>query len=240
MAISNNVKWGKNDEVKLRNIVKRFNAKVTRVSKKHPEIAYLQPPKISVKGIRETLKGISRKEINWTLKKYENYLRKGAELPYTTKQGVNTTVWQKKEIDRAVRTINARNKALIKKYEPSTYKGTMGTIEQNNLKPRKNRVQQLLPKDWGRYVENLEKQLYRMSDNVRQGIYMENYLKALDNVLGENNPVTEYVKKNVSPAQLEEFYYNEPLLQIDYIYSPDEAQEIIKTMLERFSLLLSQ
>ena len=65
MAVSNNVKWGKNDEVKLRNIVKRFNAKVTRVSKKHPEIAYLQPPKISVKGIRETLKGISRKEINW-------------------------------------------------------------------------------------------------------------------------------------------------------------------------------
>ena len=47
--------------------------------------------------------------------KLERFLRKGAEMPYTTKSGVATTVWQKKEIDNTFRAINAKRRAERKK-----------------------------------------------------------------------------------------------------------------------------
>lgn len=235
MPKSNIAKWRKVDEVRLKRLVKNFNAKIRRIEKNRPEIAALQPPKENLKALRETLKGMSRVDINYQLKKMENYLKKGAELPYTTKQDVNTTVWEKKEIDRAVRTINARNKALIQKYEPSTTKGTMGTIERNNLQPRKNRVNTIQPKDYNRYVSNLFKQVMQ-NDVERNERYKENFLKAVENIMGENSKLYQVVK-NMDSDLLTKYYYTEPLLQLTFVYDPKDAEEIENLMLERLEQL---
>lgn len=235
MPKSNIAKWRKADEAKLKKLVKNLNAKIRRIEKNRPEIAALQPPKENLKALRESLKGMSRVDINYQFKKMENYLKKGAELPYTTKQGVNTTVWEKKEIDRAVRTINARNKALIQRYEPSTTKGTMGTIERNNLQPRKNRVNTIQPKDYNRYVSNLFKQVMQ-NDAERNEQYKENFLKAVENVMGENSKLYQVVK-NMDSALLTKYYYTEPLLQLTFVYDPKDAEEIENLMLERLEQL---
>ena len=235
MPKSNIAKWRSVDEARLKRLVKNFNAKIRRIEKNRPEIAALQPPKENLKALRETLKGMSRVDINYQFKKMENYLKKGAELPYTTKQGVNTTVWEKKEIDRAVRTINARNKALIQKYEPSTTKGTMGTIERNNLQPRKNRVNTIQPKDYNRYVSNLFKQVMQ-NDVERNERYKENFLKAVENIMGENSKLYQVVK-NMDSALLTKYYYTEPLLQLTFVYDPKDAEEIENLMLERLEQL---
>lgn len=235
MPKSNIAKWRKADEARLKRLVKNFNSKIRRIEKNRPEIAALQPPKENLKALRETLKGMSRVDINYQFKKMENYLKKGAELPYTTKQGVNTTVWEKKEIDRAVRTINARNKALIQKYEPSTTKGTMGTIERNNLQPRKNRVNTIQPKDYNRYVSNLFKQVMQ-NDAERNERYKENFLKAVENIMGENSKLYQVVK-NMDSALLTKYYYTEPLLQLTFVYDPKDAEEIENLMLERLEQL---
>lgn len=235
MPKSSIAKWRKVDEVRLKNLVKRFNAKIRRVEKNRPELSALQPPKENLKALRETLKGMSRVDINYQFKKMENYLKKGAELPYTTKQGVNTTVWEKKEIDRAVRTLNARNKALIQKYEPSTTKGTMGTIERNNLQPRKNRVNTIQPKDYNRYVSNLFKQVMQ-NDVERNERYKENFLKAVENIMGENSKLYQVVK-NMDSDLLTKYYYTEPLLQLTFVYDPKDAEEIENLMLERLEQL---
>lgn len=235
MPKSNIAKWRSVDEARLKRLVKNFNAKIRRIEKNRPEIAALQPPKENLKALRETLKGMSRVDINYQFKKMENYLKKGAELPYTTKQGVNTTVWEKKEIDRAVRTINARNKALIQKYEPSTTKGTMGTIERNNLQPRKNRVNTIQPKDYNRYVSNLFKQVMQ-NDAGRNERYKENFLKAVENIMGENSKLYQVVK-NMDSGLLTKYYYTEPLLQLTFVYDPKDAEEIENLMLERLEQL---
>lgn len=235
MPKSNIAKWRSVDEARLKRLVKNFNAKIRRIEKNRPEIAALQPPKENLKALRETLKGMSRVDINYQFKKMENYLKKGAELPYTTKQGVNTTVWEKKEIDRAVRTINARNKALIQKYEPSTTKGTMGTIERNNLQSRKNRVNTIQPKDYNRYVSNLFKQVMQ-NDAGRNERYKENFLRAVENIMGENSKLYQVVK-NTDSALLTKYYYTEPLLQLTFVYDPKDAEEIENLMLERLEQL---
>lgn len=238
MPKSNIAKWRKADEAKLKKLVKNFNAKIRRVEKNRPEIAVLQPPRENLKALRESLKGMSRIDINYQFKKMENYLKKGAELPYTTKQGVNTTVWEKKEIERAVRTINARNKAIIKKYEPSTTKGTMGTIERNNLQPRKNRVNTIQPKDYGKYVSNLFKQVLK-NDGERNERYKENFLKAVANIMGENSKLFKMVSK-IDAELLTKYYYTEPLLQLTFVYDPKEAEDIENIMIERIEQLQAQ
>ena len=235
MSKSNIAKWRSVDEARLKRLVRNFNSKIRRIEKNRPEIAAIQPPKENLKALRETLKGMSRVDINYQFKKMENYLKKGAELPYTTKQGVNTTVWEKKEIDRAVRTINARNKVLIQKYEPSTTKGTMGTIERNNLQPRKNRVNTIQPKDYNRYVSNLFKQVMQ-DDAGRNERYKTNFLKAVENIMGENSKLYQVVK-NMDSALLTKYYYTEPLLQLTFVYDPKDAEEIENLMLERLDQL---
>ena len=235
MANSSVAKWRKSDEVKLKKLVKNFNAKIRRIEKNRPEIAPLQPSKENLKALRETLKGMSRVDINYQFKKMENYLKRGAELPYTTKQGVNTTVWEKKEVDRAIRTINARNKALIQKYEPSTTKGTMGTIERNNLQPRKNRINTIQPKDYNKYVSNLFKQVMQ-SETGRNERYKVNFLKAIENIMGENSKLYQVVK-NIDSALLTKYYYTEPLLQLTFVYDPKDAEEIENIMIERLEQL---
>lgn len=225
------VKWREVDEAKLKNLVKRFNAKVARNVKKGGLIAEVQPAPIKTAELRETLKAISRRDVNYTFQKLENYLRKGAEMPYTTKKGVNTTVWQKKEIDRAIRTINARNKKELSEYEIGPYTGTIGTIERSNMRPRKNRVQTLEPRDWNKYVRNLDRQVYGTNVDIKGAIYKRNFLKAIVSTFGEGSKLYQAISR-IPPNKLREYYYTDPILNIQFISDPKEAEEIQQKMLD--------
>ena len=61
-----NIRWNENQNAELRKAVKNFNAKITRLEKKHPEIKNALPEKVSVKAMKEligTRKDLQR-EIN--------------------------------------------------------------------------------------------------------------------------------------------------------------------------------
>lgn len=232
MPNAGKVRWREADEAKLKNLVKRFNAKVARNVKKGGLIAEVQPAPIKTAELRETLKAISRRDVNYTFQKLENYLRKGAEMPYTTKKGVNTTVWQKKEIDRAIRTINARNRKELSDYEIGPYKGNIGTIERSNMRPRKNRVQTLEPKDWDRYVERLDRQVYATNISAKSARYKENFLKAIETTFGSNSKLYQAIRK-IPPEMLHEYYYTDPILTVQFVSDPREAEEIQRRMLDR-------
>ena len=156
--------------------------------------------------------------------KLERYLRKGAELPYTTKSGVNTTVWQKKEIDNAFRAINAQRKALLKKYNPSQYTGTMGAIEEYGIKPRENTVQRIEPKNWDSYVENIQNQAREINFIRKQELYKQNFLKGVQNVFGRGRLYNRLM--GINSEKLVELYFTNPIISIGFIYDPKEAEEI--------------
>ena len=111
----------------------------------------------------------------------------------------------------------------------------MGTIERNNLQPRKNRVNTIQPKDYKRYVANLFKQVMQ-NDAGRNERYKENFLKAVENIMGENSKLYQVVK-NMDSALLTKYYYTEPLLQLTFVYDPKDAEEIENLMLERLEQL---
>lgn len=219
------IKWRKADERLLRDTINKFNRKVRRVRATKPEIASIQPETIRSKDIIPELKNLPRSEFNRIINKYKRYLRRGAEGIYTTKQGVNTTLWQKNEIDIAFRTINRRRNIERKKHEPSTYKGTMGSEKELNLRPRKNTVQSILPKNWNEFVSGIERQVVRENREVRYSQYKANYLKAVENILGVNSPVYKRIE-SMSAEMVVKAYYTNPILQLSFIYDPIEQSEI--------------
>lgn len=178
-----NIKWRESDEKELAKAVRKFNAKRTRLLKQVPELEEFLPAKISTKEIRERVK--TRRDFKNELNSIERFMRKGAEKPIVTKEGIKTTAYEKKEIEFKVRAINARRAAERKRANVSTEKGTMGTIRENNLKPKQVDINKVKKSDWEKFKESVEKQARDSYFQDKYERYKENFMKGLENAFGE-------------------------------------------------------
>ena len=212
MAESNKIRWRSIDQKAVTNIARRFNAKITRVMKAHPDWAENLPERINVKELSEELRSGTRREFNREMAKLERFLRKGAEMPYTTKSGVATTVWQKKEIDNTFRAINAKRRAERKKLDPSIFKGNLHSI------------QEITPKYWKEFVRNLDYQLEQEYKD-KSNIYKMNLLKAISNILGEKSELYNLVSQ-VAPERIKRFADTSSLISISFLYEPLDPEDI--------------
>lgn len=231
-----NIKWRESDEKALAKAVRKFNAKRTRLIKQVPELEEFLPSKISTKEIRERVK--TRRDLKNELNSIERFMRKGAEKPIITKEGIKTTVYEKKEISLKVRAINQRRAAELKKAAPSTEKGTMGTIRENNLKPKQYDIDKIKKSDWKKFVESVEKQSKDSYASDRYDRYKENFIKGLENAFGEKGSELIEIAKQIDSETLTQMYYDDPILQIDFIYDPLEMQVKIDAMEEHLTTYL--
>lgn len=231
-----NIKWRESDEKALTKAVRKFNAKRTRLINQVPELEEFLPSKISTKKIRERVK--TRRDLKNELNSIERFMRKGAEKPIITKKGIKTTVYEKKEISLKVRAINQRRAAELKKAAPSTEKGTMGTIRENNLKPKQYDIDKIKKSDWKKFVESVEKQSKDSYASDRYDRYKENFIKGLENAFGEKGSELIEIAKQIDGETLTQMYYDDPILQIDFIYDPLEMQVKIDAMEEHLTAYL--
>lgn len=232
-----NIKWRDSDRKALAIAVRKFNAKRTRLLKQVPELEDFLPKKASVKDIKDSVR--TRRDFNNELKSLERFLVKGAEKPIVTKEGVKTTQYQKREIQIKVNAINARKRAELKKAAPSTEKGTMGTIRENNLLPKNADINKVRKSDWAKYVESVEKQSKDSYSDERIERYKENYLKGLETAFGEKGNRIKQLVSQLSGDVLMDMYYNDPVLQLDFIYDPLEMEVRIEAMEEHLQEYLN-
>lgn len=228
-----NIKWRDTDEKELAKAVRKFNAKRTRLLKQVPELEEFLPPKASTKEIRKSVQ--TRRDLKNELNALERFMRKGAEKPIVTKEGIKTTAYEKKEIAIKVRSINQRRAAELKKAAPSTEKGTMGTIRENNLKPKKYDIDKIKKSDWKNFVESVEKQARDSYFQGKYERYKENFMKGLENAFGEKGRELQEIATQISAERLTQMYYDDPILQIDFIYDPLEMQVKIDAMKEHLT-----
>lgn len=225
-----NIKWRKSDREKISNTVRQFNAKITRTLKKHPEFAPYLPEKITVKEL--TAKIETRKDFNREVNSLARFLKKGAEKPLTSKSGIKTTTWERKEIGYKVAQINRQRTIEKKRANVSTYKGTMGTIKANNLSPKKFNIDKMRPQEWDKFLETVEKQIKSNYNYDKMVRYKENYIKGLFNVFGtKGNDIAKLVE-NIPPEAFTDLFYNDPVLQLDFIYDPLEVDLKIESIIE--------
>lgn len=227
-----NIKWRKSDREKISNTVRQFNAKITRTLKKHPEFAPYLPEKITVKELTANIE--TRKDFNREVNSLSRFLKRGSEKPFTSKSGIKTTIWERKEIGYKVAQINRQRTIEKKRAKVSTYKGTMGSIQANNLNPKKYNIDKIRPQEWDKFIETVEKQVKSNYNYDKMERYKENYIKGLYNVFGaKGNDITRIVE-NIPPDEFTDLFYNDPVLQLDFIYDPIEVDLKIESIIEHF------
>lgn len=227
-----NIKWRKSDKEKISNTVRQFNAKITRTLKKHPEFAPYLPKKITVKELTANIR--TRKDFNREVNSLSRFLKRGAEKPYTSKSGVKTTTWERTEIGYKVAQINRQRMIERKRANVSTYKGTMGSIQANNLNPKKYNIDKIRPQEWDKFIETVEKQVKSNYNYDKMERYKENYIKGLYNVFGAKGNDIIGIVENIPSDKFTDLFYNDPVLQLDFIYDPIEVDLKIESIIEHF------
>lgn len=226
------IRWRKSDREKISKTVRQFNAKITRTLKKHPEFAPYLPEKITVKELTEKIG--SRKDFNREVNSLSRFLKRGAEKPYTSKSGIKTTTWERREIGYKVAQINRQRTIERKRANVSTYKGTMGSIQANNLNPKKYNIDKIRPQEWDKFIETVEKQVKSNYSYEKMERYKENYIKGLYNVFGTKGSDIIGIVENIPPDEFTDLFYNDPVLQLDFIYDPIEVDLKIESIIEHF------
>lgn len=232
MSKSNSISWRKQDTKKLANVVRTFNAKITRTLKKNPELAQFLPERLTTSEIKERIN--TRADFNRELKSYQRFMKKGAEMPLLSEQGIMTTAWEKREIGLKVAQINRARTLERKRADVSTEKGTMGSIEGNMLIPKAYNFDKIKKSDWEHYKQSVFKQAKSTYFDEKYIKYRENYIVAIQNVFGSmGDDIIEKVLK-IDPKTFTKMYYDDPVLQIDFIYDPHELEFVHENILEHF------
>lgn len=228
---SRSYKLSEADRERVKKAVRRFSEKRKKVQRERPEIARYQPEVPTTREIVADLKGKTQEALEYKLAALSRYLEEGAEDIYMTESGVITTNYQMDEIRRGIEQANKERDKLRARNRASTYTGTMGTLRDNALKPRKNKAEVIGQKHWQEYASSVERLALGRSDEERERVYKKNFLKALEGAFGDKGgPYGRELYKRIknTPLALYQDYYDiDPILTIEFAYDPLHAQQVI-------------
>lgn len=236
MPRSSKISWNDRQVKELRRQVKRFNAKITRTARKSPELVDFLPDKLSVKQLRQTIKNAN--DLKLISARVDRAFKKGAFQPILTEQGVRTTKYEVREISLGVQRINRRRAKELAQANPNTEKGTMGTVRENNLQPKRFNPNSIKQSDWDKFVQAVERQSMNSYTDEKIERYKENYLRALQNAFGASAEELIEKLRNVPAKTIYQQFYDNPNLQIGFIYDPLEASLILETLNDTWGEIL--
>ncbi len=115
------IRWQKSDSEELNRAVKNFNAKITRIEKKNPELKNALPEKVSAKQLKELIN--TRQDLKRELNALKRFTDKNNRIGKTedgSYEGITIfgdyktkiTKWQEKEINRRLTNINRRRNKI--------------------------------------------------------------------------------------------------------------------------------
>lgn len=225
------IRWRKSDIEKLEREVKRFNAKISRLEKKPPELADVLPERVNKRDLMENIK--YRSTFNRELRSLDRFSVRGAEKPITNKEGVTVTKWERKETAYKYAQWNRQLSQERKEAEytdvtsqgkPTGLKrGEMGSVRMKSLEPRKVDFEKVKSsKEWDKLVARVDKNLSDDFTLQKMERFKQNYIQGLENVFGEYGKDLIEKIKELSPEVIVKTFYSEQEASIDFIYDPIE------------------
>ena len=214
MAKQYNIKWRRKDKA----LLTRLENKV----KKYANAESIPEAATPLLESRESIK--TRYEYNRYVARLRSFLKSPGETVRTEK-GVVTTEWKLKDIDRKIAKINRERAKRLAEIEPSTYSGTMGAAREKNLKPKQKVNPAKASKlEWEKFVESVEKQDARGYNEEIQRKYYENFIKSLATQYGQDAEQIIELAKQLTPAELEELYAQDPNMQAGFQYEKTDDE----------------
>lgn len=250
MSRKPSIKWRKSDVEKLTKEIEKFNAKIYRTKRNHPELTDILPETIKKEDKHKLIDKIeSRQDFNSLIKSLDRFLKRGAEKAITSKTGNTVTRWEKNEVALKVAKINRQRTIERKKVENleatsrgeklGLKRGEMGSERLNELNPKKFDFDKIRGgKEWEKYVETVNKQASSTAMDERMEDYKNNYINGLKSAFGEYaNDIIDIVNKLPSDVVVQT-YYTEQEASIEFFYDPQEMQlklDIISDIWQRAS-----
>lgn len=215
-------------EQRLKKAIQEFNKLVSEEAKRSPEKKNALPKKMSITEMKKIVKTLQN--IRTLEARVERAKKIGFDL-VQLKSGVVTTKYQANEARLAVKRINESRRRQREKHKPSTYTGTMGGIRANALSPRKS-PESVSKEGWEKYIASIESQVFTESESVKAERYFKNYISALKITYGRDaNSLIRKLRK-VGPQKVYSAYYNDPDLQINFIYGGPSGESPIEQIKE--------
>lgn len=234
-----NIAWRASQKDRLKKAVSNYNKKINKLIKLNPDLKEYLPEKVKSTIVKKEIN--TAKELNSFIKSLER-LNKNKEIKLiTNEQGVTLTNYEMREIKLKINKINRNRKKEIIEMNPSTEKGTMGSIKKNNLRPKNFNFNKMTKKDFEKFKQVLAKQSRSDFKDIQYKEYKENYLKAIKNNLGEiGDKLYELIDSKVSGEMLYKKYYDDPVLQLDFYYDPYEAKQKAEIIYEHWLNVLNE
>lgn len=216
-----NIKWRDKDVAELQRVVRNFNAKLDRVANKNPDNAPYLPSKLSVKGLKSNID--TRQEFKRITNSIKRFSRKGAEEIVTSETGLTKTKYEIRENKLKARIVNRARNLEVKQLGLSIQNGTMGSIENNNLKPKVVHTNKT-SKEWDKVVESLDRELKSNFKDELAEQYKERYLQAVKNVFGGDGYELYNFVDSLDALKMMRLSISNPILSIDYVYEPSDME----------------
>lgn len=185
-----NIRWRKSDEKELRRRVKNYNAKIRYIEKNKPELAHLQPERVSFKDLKSKI--TTRSDFKYELEKLTLYSKKGSEKEFSNQYGVKTTQFEKELFERNQARENRRRARRRKEIEGTEVtiagvgtgqtRASMGTIKENAVKESKRDPNKMNVEDWKRLTSLFDKKQHTAYNEEQKLQMLKNYIKGMQRV----------------------------------------------------------
>lgn len=241
-----NIQWTENQKYKLDRAVRNFNAKLTRVLEKNPELAEIQPHKVSIKELKGQIH--STQDLNRIVNELKRFSAKGAEEVVQNKSGLKETKYVLREVTIKAAAIN-RQRTIERKRVlnmPATSRGQdlgltrgqMGDTRINNLRPIKpNFGSKRYGSEWQHMKNTIDFLSDRRDTNEN---YKQNYLKALQNGLPGYYERLKAVIDKIPASKVVEMYYRDQEAKIDFPYEEQQAQAKFEILMDIWTAALDE
>ena len=246
MARANKINFREADANKIKNIVKRVNAKINYNLKKNPEIAPYLPEKESAQQIINALKGGTRNQFNEYVRQANNFLKRGSTKTVNY-GGEQIPLFLRKEISVRLKRINTRRNAMLSKIKVGPEYGNINRVERANLRPKKN-YKKTKSSNFISFLKSVFKQGDINYIDELNRIYKENFITSMYNH-GFTNEEIEIISAYLNTFDINEIYLlslEDERLHLRFIYSEEiESDEnlpstnMVKAFIEHFGILPS-
>lgn len=228
------IRWRNEDITKLRNHVRKFNAKITRELKKNPSLKEFLPERLNINELRDSI--TTRRDYNNLIKSVNRFMEKKATQIVTLGNGVSMTRWEKRELQYKRAAINNR-KREERKLVGEVPKGRAGTLEQYNARDLKKLDE--IPKAAFEGFRNRLKRESQESYIIRKNEqFLANWTQAVFNAFGDEK-ATAILKatEKLERSELLELILSRDDFSISFMYEDIAVQDKFDYLMDELKLL---
>lgn len=229
-----NIRWNESDSQDLRKAVKNFNAKITRLEKKNPEIKNVLPEKVSVAQMKNLIE--TRQDLKRELNALKRFTQRGSEeivdVPGND-YNLKTTKWQKQEMSRRIGVINRKRKQKLKEVQETPLKSGgkelgytkgqlgMGKEEEAALNPMNAFTPKMNRSDLNHKFKQIMKESQSSYWDKRDILLKNNYIKSLEENFNVND--IQDVVNAINDMDYKEFkaIFDSEGKMFEFSYPPD-------------------